>query len=65
MLETIGETAGKVWDFLNENGASSASKIEKGTGISKNDMQRAIGWLAKEDKLVVEKKGNVETLALK
>lgn len=65
MIESIGDAAGKVWNYLNENGATSANKITTETGISKNDMQRAIGWLAKEDKLVVEMKGRVETLALK
>lgn len=65
MIESIGDAAGKVWKYLDENGASSASKITTETGISKNDMQRAIGWLAKEDKLLVEMKGRVETLTLK
>jgi hypothetical protein len=65
MSNTIGDAAGKIWCYLNENGAASATKIEKETGISKNDVQRAIGWLAKEDKLVIETKGRVETIALK
>ena len=29
------------------------------------DVQRVIGWLAKEGKLVIELKGRVETLSLK
>lgn len=65
MLEKIGQAAGKIWVFLEKNGASSPSKIAKETGISKNDFQRAIGWLAKEDKIVSEMKGRVETLSLK
>ncbi|MDP3838328.1 MAG: winged helix-turn-helix domain-containing protein, partial [Methylococcales bacterium] len=35
------------------------------TEINKNDVQRAIGWLAKEDKLIIETKGRVETISLK
>lgn len=65
MSTTIGEAAGKLWSFLNENGASSPSKIEKEAGLSKNDLQRAIGWLAKEDKLLIETNGRAETLSLK
>lgn len=65
MSEVIGEAAGKVWTFLNENGPSSPSKIEKETGVSKNDLQRAIGWLAKEDKLLIETNGRAETISLK
>jgi predicted RNA-binding protein (virulence factor B family) len=65
MSNTIGDAAGKIWQYLETNGASSATKIEKETGISKNDVQRAIGWLSKEDKLLIEVKGRVETISLK
>jgi len=62
---TIGDAAGKVWEYLDKNGPSSVTKIATDAEISKNDMQRAIGWLAKEDKLEVEVKGRTETLWLK
>lgn len=65
MTNTIGDAAGKLWKYLNENGPSSATKIEKETDISRNDIQRAIGWLSKEDKLLIETKGRVETISLK
>lgn len=61
----IGAAAGKVWKFLDKHGASSITKVVTETGLSKNDAQRAIGWLAKEDKLVIEMKGRTETLSLK
>jgi predicted RNA-binding protein (virulence factor B family) len=65
MLNTIGDAAGKVWQYLDQNGAASVTKITNETEISKNDMQRAIGWLLKEDKLSIEVKGRIETLSLK
>ncbi len=65
MIDVIGEAAGAVWQYLNDNGPTSVSKITTETGINKNDVQRAIGWLSKEDKLVFEMKGRTETLALK
>ncbi|ASF47078.1 winged helix-turn-helix domain-containing protein [Methylovulum psychrotolerans] len=65
MIDVIGEAAGAVWQYLNDNGPTSVSKISTETGINKNDIQRAIGWLSKEDKLVFEMKGRTETLALK
>jgi predicted RNA-binding protein (virulence factor B family) len=61
----IGAAAGKIWNYLDKNGPSSVTKITAATGIGKNDVQRAIGWLAKEDKLAIELKGRVETLSLK
>ena len=65
MLNIIGDAAGKVWEYLNQNGPASVTKITNETGISKNDIQRAIGWLLKEDKLTIEVVGRTETVSLK
>jgi hypothetical protein len=65
MSDTIGTAAGKIWHFLEKNGPSSVTKITNETGLSKNDVQRAIGWLIKEDKLVIELIGRTESLSLK
>jgi predicted HTH transcriptional regulator len=65
MADSIGEVAGKIWTFLSENGPSSVNKITTETGENKNDIQRAIGWLLKEDKLNIEMVGRAETLSLK
>jgi predicted HTH transcriptional regulator len=65
MLNIIGDTSGKIWQYLNQNGSASVTKITNETGINKNDVQRAIGWLLKEDKLAIEVIGRTETLSLK
>ncbi len=65
MRDVIGDAAGKIWHYLNENGDASVSKITTETGLGKNDVQRAIGWLLKEDKLNIETIGRAETLSLK
>jgi predicted HTH transcriptional regulator len=65
MLNTIGDAAGKIWEYLDKNGSASVTKITNETGINKNDIQRAIGWLLKEDKLSIEVVGRTETLSLK
>jgi len=62
---TIGTAAGKIWEYLNENGEASVNKIIKETGLNRNEVQRAIGWLAKEDKLNFETQGRTELLSLK
>ncbi len=61
---SIGNSAGKVWKFLDTNGASSVNKIANGTGLNKNDVQRAIGWLAREQKISIEQQGRTEMLTL-
>ncbi len=65
MREAIGEAAGKIWHYLDENGESSVTKVTTETGLGKNEVQRAIGWLLKEDKLNIEVVGRAETLSLK
>lgn len=65
MLTTIGEAAGTIWNYLDKNGPTSVTKITTETDISKNEVQRAIGWLLKEDKLQIEMVGRAETLSLK
>lgn len=65
MSNTIGDAAGIIWNYLENNGPSSVNKVTTETGINKNDVQRAIGWLSKEDKLSIEMVGRAETLSLK
>jgi hypothetical protein len=65
MLNIIGDAAGKIWKYLDQNGSASVTKVTNETGINKNDVQRAIGWLLKEDKLLIEVVGRTETLSLK
>lgn len=64
MSDVIGESAGVIWKFLAENGESSVSKIATETGLGKNELQRAIGWLAREEKVQIIAKGRTETLLL-
>lgn len=65
MADSIGTAAGVVWKYLDSNGASSATKITKETSLDAKAVQRAIGWLANEDKLSIATKGRTETISLK
>jgi len=64
MNPNIGTHAGIIWTFLNSNGPSSATKIANETGLSKNDVQRGIGWLSCENKLQFTTKGRTESISL-
>lgn len=64
--DAIGIAAGKVWNFLAEHGPSSRADLKK--GISELDdftLAAAIGWLAREDKLVFVEAGRSFQIALK
>lgn len=65
MAESIGIAAGVVWKYLDKNGPTSTSKIIKETKLDAKVAQRAIGWLASEDKLAIEIIGRAETISLK
>ena len=65
MADAIGNAAGALWKYLDKNGASSATKIAKETKLDAKEVQRAIGWLAKEGKIAITTKGRRETISLK
>jgi len=65
MIPKIGETAGEVWKFLEENGEANLTQLKKGVKADPNLILQAIGWLAREDKLQIEKKDRFITYALK
>jgi hypothetical protein len=50
-VDEIGFTAGKVWEFLADNGPVSVTKLTKDLEVSRETVMLAIGWLAREDKI--------------
>lgn len=47
----IGEIAGEVYEFLEDEGETSVSGIGKALDAPRTKVNMAIGWLAREDKL--------------
>ena len=55
MFENAGEVAGQVWNALNENAPLSAKDLKKAAKVKTDKgLYLALGWLLREDKLVVE-----------
>ncbi len=65
MQSTIGDAAGKVWKYLKKNGPTSTTKLATECELDNKLVQRAIGWLTREDKLVTIQKGRSEMIDLK
>ena len=66
MTETVGTFAGAVWTALNENGALNTKDLKKVAKIkSDKDLYLALGWLLREDKVVVTENDKVVTVVLK
>ena len=55
-INNYGKYAGKVWQTLDSCGPQTQNKIIKKTKLDENDFWTAIGWLAKENKIL--KTGN-------
>ena len=55
MVEKIGIDAGKVWTKLDEKGRMNVKDLRKAVKLTEKDMYAAFGWLAKEEKLSLEK----------
>lgn len=63
--DDIGTAAGVIWGYLNSNGASSLNKITKSLELSRELALQAIGWLAREDKVVFEQTSRGRNIRLK
>ena len=63
MVMKIGTNAGKVYEYLRGKGPVSVGNIIKGTGLKQSEADRAIGWLAREGKLRLEKDKKGELIA--
>ena len=61
----VGETAGKIWHLLNEDGPITVSQLKKKLNGSGELVNFALGWLAREDKVDITQQKKVFTVALK
>ena len=57
MVEQIGVNAGKVWSILDETGYQNVKDLKDATKLIYNDLYAALGWLAREGKIVIETEG--------
>jgi uncharacterized protein HemY len=65
MLAKVGEAAGKVWHALKNDGEMSTAQLKKATGADDKTLWMALGWLAREDKLVFNQAKNTLKISLK
>lgn len=65
LQEQIGFSAGRIYDYLNNNGEATFSKIKKELDLKGNFADLGLGWLAREDKVELSKKGASVNVRLK
>jgi hypothetical protein len=56
MHEEIGTTAGAIWQTLNHNGELSLPSLKHQVGAQSPVFDWALGWLAREDKIVISRR---------
>ena len=64
-VEQIGETAGVVWQILDRDGSVSLARLVKAVGAPRDVVMQAVGWLAREDKIVIEETGRGRIVSLR
>ena len=57
MVEKIGIDAGKVWSILDVEGRLTEPALKDAVKLTYKDLYAALGWLAREEKVVLEKIG--------
>ena len=55
----IGQTAGRIWNLLYQEGDFKVKDLLNKLDINENDVYSAIGWLARENKIKI-KKGHIK-----
>ena len=64
VVEQIGDAAGQVWHYLNENGPTALSRLVKDVDVPRDVLMQAIGWLAREDKVSIDTESRAKTVSL-
>ena len=57
MIGLIGENAGKIWEYLSQNDESTLANLKKELDLKGDSAAFAVGWLAREGKVELVKKG--------
>jgi hypothetical protein len=64
MKEQIGAAAGKIWHALEKNDQVSISQLPKLLKERDVVVYQALGWLAREDKIAYETRGNATYVSI-
>ena len=65
LMDQIGTSAGQIYEYLNSNGESTFAKMKKELDLKSNFADLGLGWLAREDKIEISKKGTSVSVRLK
>lgn len=55
MQDEIGALAGAIWHALNAKGELTVRKLKKEVGVTRIELDWAVGWLAREGKIAIRR----------
>lgn len=58
MKEKVGETAGKIWGILRQEEEINISNLSRMVKEKSDVVYQALGWLAREEKIIHKEKNN-------
>lgn len=61
----VGETAGRIWHLLNDEGPQTIPQLRKKLNGSSELLNFALGWLAREDKVDLMREKKTVRVALR
>ena len=61
----VGETAGKIWHLLNNDGPQTVAQLKRKLDGSGELLNFALGWLAREDKVSITQHKRIFRVELK
>ncbi len=64
-LPKIGENAGRIWKTLHDKGPMNLSTLKKNAKLDDRQLYLALGWLAREDKVVFRREKTQILVSLK
>ena len=64
MKDQIGKTAGAIWEVLRSNDRVALSQLPRAVKERESVAYQALGWLAREDKIIYETQGKKTYVAL-
>ncbi len=65
MNEKVGTWAGQIWTALSENGAMNGKDLKKAAKLKNaNELNMALGWLLREDKVTITEEDKEILVAL-
>ena len=56
-INAIGEDAGRIYEYLNRKGECTLAALKKDLKLTGDNAAYALGWLAREGKLDMRRKG--------